>query len=87
MKQGTIDLLSSERGTLCLLLVLASTVLVLMGKLTAEQWLTYTQWICVTLVAAKTITGAVETMKSAPAPADPLPTATAVKINPSSSSE
>lgn len=76
MKQGTLDLLSSERGTICVLLVLASTILVITGFLTAEQWLTYTQWICVTLVASKTVTGAIETLRG-PAPA-PLPEARVV---------
>lgn len=79
MKQGTLDLLSSERGTLCVLLVLASTILVILKILTAEQWLTYTQWICITLVASKTVTGAIETLKGPPSPPPPaIPTATVV---------
>lgn len=83
MKQGTTDLLASERGTLCVLLVLASTVLVVLKILTAEQWLTYTQWICITLVASKTVTGAIRTFKETPA-AD-VPQARVVSDNPPSS--
>lgn len=81
IKQGTLDLLASERGTLCMLLVIASTLLVVTGYLTAEQWLTYTQWICVTLVASKTITGAIQHMK---APGEPIPAARVVSEAPPS---
>lgn len=70
MKQGVVDLLNSERGVLCIALVLASTVLVLLKLLTPAQWVTYTQWICVTLVASKTVTGAIETLR-APAAVSP----------------
>lgn len=68
MKGGLLDLLSSERGTLCVLLVVISTILVIVGTLTADQWLDYTKWICVTLVVSKTVTGAMETMKGPPIP-------------------
>lgn len=62
MMQGGRDLIASERGFLCIVLVLTSTVLALVGKIPADQWLEYTKWIAVTLVASKTVTGAVETM-------------------------
>lgn len=65
MKTGTVDLLNSERGTLCVVLVIASTILVALGKISAQEWLEYTKWIAVTLVAGKTITSAIETMTSA----------------------
>jgi len=61
---GITDLLESERGIICILLIIASTVLVIVGKLTAEDWLTYTKWIAVTLIASKTVTGTVETIVS-----------------------
>lgn len=73
MKQGVVDLLNSERGVLCLTLVLAATALVILKLLTPAQWLTYTQWICVTLVASKTVTGAIETMRT-PIPVSPTTT-------------
>lgn len=72
MKQGTIDLLNSERGALCVLLVLASAIFVIVGKLPVADWIKYTQVIAVTLVASKTVTGAIETMT----PATPTPSAT-----------
>jgi hypothetical protein len=74
MRAGTIDLLNSERGVLCLALIFAVTVLVILGKITGADWLTYTKWIAITLVASKTVTGAIETMTSAPQP-QPPPTA------------
>jgi hypothetical protein len=64
VKQGTIDLLNSERGVLCLLLVVASTIFVLVGKLAVADWISYTQTITIALVASKTVTGVVETMKN-----------------------
>lgn len=64
MKQGAIDLLNSERGVLCVLLVIAVTVLVIVGKVSADDWLNYTKWIAITLVASKTVTSALETVAS-----------------------
>lgn len=61
---GLTDLLESERGIICVLLITASTILVIVGKLSAEDWLTYTKWIAVTLIASKTVTGTVETIVS-----------------------
>lgn len=73
MKQGTIDLLNSERGTLCVLLVLAATILAIIGLLAVDEWVSYTKWIATVLVASKTVTAAVETMRSNQPP--PLATA------------
>ena len=61
MHQGLKDLLSSERGTICILLIVASTILVLAGKLDINAWVTFSKWIATVLVASKTVTGAVET--------------------------
>jgi hypothetical protein len=63
--QGARDLLSSERGTFCLALLITVTLLVIIGKITGIDWLTYTKWIALTLVASKTVTGAVETITGA----------------------
>jgi hypothetical protein len=68
MHQGLKDLLASERGALCVLLVLASLVLVVLGRLTVDAWLAYTKWIATVLVASKTVTGALETWVAAPEP-------------------
>ena len=72
MHQGLKDLLSSERGTLCILLIIASTVLVLVGKLDAQTWITFVKWIGTILVASKTVTGAIETWtgSNTPEPAE-----------------
>jgi hypothetical protein len=65
------DLWKSERGLLCLALIIAASVLAVMSVLTKQDWLDYTKWIFITYVAGKSVTSAVETMKgsSAPAPA------------------
>jgi hypothetical protein len=73
MKQGVVDLFNSERGVLCVMLVIASTILIILKLLTPEQWLTYTQWICVTLVASKTVTGAIETLRAQPVSPTTIP--------------
>lgn len=76
---GATDLLESERGVVCILLLIAVTILVVLGKLTGEQWLTYTQVVVGLLVASKTITGVVETVKNGkppspvPSPVPPTP--------------
>lgn len=73
---GVTDLLESERGVVCILLLVAVTILVVLDKLTGEQWLTYTQVVVGLLVASKTITGVVETVKNGngkPAAAAPVP--------------
>jgi hypothetical protein len=78
MMTGATDLLESERGVVCILLLLAVTILVVLGKLTGEQWLSYTQFVVGILVASKTITGMVETVKNGKSdgkPANPVVTA------------
>lgn len=74
MQQGFKDLLASERGALCVLLVVASTALVIAGKLGVDAWLTYTKWIATVLVASKTVTGAIETWTGSNAPPVGQPT-------------
>lgn len=75
MMQGGVDLLKSERGVFCIVLVIACTVLVALGKLTAENWIDFVKWIAITLVTSKTLTGAVETWtgkSAAIAPGQPV---------------
>lgn len=74
MKQGTVDLLNSERGVIFILLVVASTTLVILGKLAVSDWLTYTQWLAMALVASKTVTSSISLLKGSP-----VPTATVVQ--------
>lgn len=66
--QGLKDLLSSERGWASLLLLVLSFVLVLVGKLSVDAWMTFAKWIATVLLASKTITGAVETWTGSNAP-------------------
>lgn len=61
MSQGLKDLFASERGTVCVLLILVSVVLVIAGKLDVAMWITFAKWIATVLVASKTMTGAIET--------------------------
>lgn len=77
--QGVFDLLDSERGVFCVLLVLCCTVFVVVGKMTVDQWITYTQSIGAVLVASKTVTGVAETLskKAAATPAPAAPAAPA----------
>ena len=52
------DLFSSEKGLFCLALVVAASVLAIMGKLTVDQWISYTEWIAAVYVGGKAIQGA-----------------------------
>lgn len=65
---GLWDLLGSERGVITIAAILGATVLVALGRLTADQWLTFVQAIVMTLIAGKTVSHAVETLKSTKAP-------------------
>ena len=68
MHQGLKDLMTSERGTICVLLIVVSSVFVLAGKLPVDTWIAFAKWIATVLVASKTITGAVETWNGSNAP-------------------
>lgn len=71
--QGIFDLLDSERGVFCVLLVFCCTIFVVVGKMSVDQWISYTQATGAVLVASKTVTGVAETMakRSTPQPAAP----------------
>lgn len=58
------DLWSSERGLVAVALIVGATVLASIRILTADQWVSYTEWIFVTYAASKTVTGSVAIMKS-----------------------
>ena len=62
------DLWQSERGLLMVALVAAATTLTALGIITPAQWLNYSQWLFVTYVTGKTVTGAVAIAKAAPSP-------------------
>lgn len=61
--QGAIDLFDSERGLFCVLVLVAITVLVVLGKIDGAMWLEFAKWLTVTLVASKTVTAAVESAR------------------------
>lgn len=60
------DLLKSERGLIAVVLAVAASVLMGMGKLSAEQWTGYTQWIFTAWVAGKTISGVATAISNKP---------------------
>jgi hypothetical protein len=78
---GIGDIFKSERGVFTLLVLIMVTILTAIGKVTADQWIEFTKWLTVAFISGKTISHAVETMKTptaAPsASPSPLPTATA----------
>jgi len=57
------DLWKSERGLVAVILIIACTVLAVLGKLTVGEWTDYTKWIFVAYATAKTITGTAEVLK------------------------
>lgn len=74
------DLWQSERGLIMVALVAAATTLTGLGIITTDQWLNYTQWLFVTYVTAKTVTGAVAIVKAAPS-ASPAPDVGAILLD------
>lgn len=64
--KGATDLLASERGIFCLVVLMAVTVLAVLSRITGADWLDFVKWLTITLVASKTLTGAVETIKGPP---------------------
>ena len=80
---GFGDIFKSERGVFALLVLIMVTILTAIGKVTADQWIEFTKWLSIAFISGKTISHAVETMKT-PAPEPPpsqqvpLPTATAL---------
>jgi hypothetical protein len=60
MMGGTKDLLASERGVFCILILVAATVLAALKVITGADWLTLAKWLAVALVTSKTVTGAAD---------------------------
>lgn len=56
------NLWHSEKGLAGGLLIVAATVLVVLGHLPSEAWIEYTKWIFGIFVAGKTVQGAVSTI-------------------------
>jgi hypothetical protein len=71
------DLWKSERGLVAVLLIVCSTVLAGMGKITYAEWREQTLYLFGIYASSKTVTSvadAVTSMKTPPAAADPAPT-------------
>lgn len=58
------DLWRSERGLLCLVIILAATVLAALGKLPIAGWTDFITYVFGTYVVGKTATGVVQVLKS-----------------------
>jgi len=68
--QGAKDLIASERGVFCIVLVVAATILAALKIITGADWLSFANVTLVTLVGSKTVTSAIESWKGK----DPAPT-------------
>jgi len=60
------NLWNSERGLVAIALIVACTVLVAIGRITVEQWQSYSTWIFGIYVAGKTATGTAQIIRSTP---------------------
>ena len=83
--QGAKDLVDSERGVIAIGLILASTILVFTGKMSVQDWMTYTQVIGIGIIGSKTATGMLETWKgqsttSSSSSSTPSPTVPEAKV-------
>lgn len=65
--QGAKDLLGSERGVFCLLVLIAATLLAILKIITGADWLTFSQAMMLALVGSKTMTGALDQWLNKPA--------------------
>ena len=68
------DLWQSERGVVAIVLILGATVLMIVGRMTIDQWIDFNKWVFVTYAASKTITGSVALVKGSGDPAAPANT-------------
>jgi len=67
MPSAIKDLFASERGLLCLVILIAATVLAAMGKFSYADWREYTTYIFGTYVVGKTATSVAQVIKGPPA--------------------
>lgn len=57
---GFKDLLDSERGVFCMLVLIAATALCFAKIITGDSWMSFAKYLVVTLVASKTLTGGID---------------------------
>lgn len=58
--KGAKDLIESERGIFCILVLIAATILAIVKVITGEVWGALVKWIALSLVMSKTATGALD---------------------------
>jgi hypothetical protein len=63
--EGLLGLVSSKKAIAGGALVVCSTVLVALGKLTVDQWMDYSKWIFTVYAGAETANGVAATIKGA----------------------
>jgi hypothetical protein len=77
------DLFESERGLMAVVLAVAATVLMVLNRMSIDQWTTFEQWVFGVYVAGKTITGATASIANrAPAPGSTTITGTVTTTEP-----
>ncbi len=65
MTGGAKDLLASERGVFCIVVLIAATILVALDKLTGTAWASLVTVVAGILVASKTATNIAEKVPTA----------------------
>lgn len=73
--KGFSDLVESERGVFCIMILIAVTLLAIVKVISGADWVNFTKWLTVTLVGSKTLTTAVDLWKNGQAQPVPPPTA------------
>lgn len=68
---GLKDLFGSEKGILCLLVIVAATVLTGLGQMNVEQWTTFVEIVFGTYAVGKTATGVAGIIVNRPGSGDP----------------
>lgn len=64
--QAIKDMLGSERALIVLALVIGVTVLAAIGTVSVADWQTYTKELAFVFIGSKTVTTAIEVLKSPP---------------------
>jgi Ni,Fe-hydrogenase I cytochrome b subunit len=77
------NLFSNEHGFVMFLLIIGATVLTAVGKMTVDQWTTYSQWIFGIFMGGHAVMSAADSIGNARSnAAPPAPTAAAVVMVP-----
>jgi len=64
MLQSLKDLLGSEHGLLAMLLIIAATVLVGVGKMTIDNWQTMAEWVFTAFGGTHAVVAVADAMSS-----------------------